>query len=173
MQLYVVSRGHNLYSKIYKFTVCVCVSVCLCVCVQSLSHVQIFMAYELQPIRFLCPWNFPGRNTGVGCHFLPQGIFSTQRWNPHLSHLGYWQEDSLPLDSLQPGKPTSLRVEAKILTKSRRPTGHQPLKNCETTTLPLSLPLTLSPFTPSIWNVSLESGLFYLFKNLKRKLLEP
>ena len=23
--------------------------------------------------RFLCPWNFPGKNTGVGCHFLLQG----------------------------------------------------------------------------------------------------
>jgi len=26
-------------------------------------------------------WNFPGRNTGVGCHFLLQGIFLTQE-NP-------------------------------------------------------------------------------------------
>ena len=26
----------------------------------------------LQPARLLCPWNFPGRNTGVGCHFLLQ-----------------------------------------------------------------------------------------------------
>ena len=25
---------------------------------------------ELQPIRFLCPWGFPGRHTGVACHFL-------------------------------------------------------------------------------------------------------
>ena len=26
-------------------------------------------------LRFLCLWNFPGKNTGVGCHFLLQGIF--------------------------------------------------------------------------------------------------
>ena len=26
----------------------------------------------------LCPWNFPGKNTGVGCHFLLQGIFLMQ-----------------------------------------------------------------------------------------------
>ena len=26
----------------------------------------------------LCPWNFPGKNTGVGCHFLLQGILLTQ-----------------------------------------------------------------------------------------------
>ena len=30
--------------------------------------------------RLLCPWNFPGKNTGVGCHFLLQDIFLTQ-WN--------------------------------------------------------------------------------------------
>ena len=25
-----------------------------------------------QPVRFLCPWDSPGKNTGVGCHFLLQ-----------------------------------------------------------------------------------------------------
>ena len=29
-------------------------------------------------IAFLCPWNSPGKNTGVGCHTLLQGIFPTQ-----------------------------------------------------------------------------------------------
>ena len=32
----------------------------------------------------LCPWDSPGKNTGVGCHFLLQGIFPTQGSNPHL-----------------------------------------------------------------------------------------
>ena len=27
--------------------------------------------------RFLCPWNFPGKSIGVGCHFLLQGISLT------------------------------------------------------------------------------------------------
>ena len=40
--------------------------------------------HGLQPTRLLCPRNFPGKNTGVGCHFLLQGIFPTQRSNPHL-----------------------------------------------------------------------------------------
>ena len=44
--------------------------------------------------RILCPWDFPGKNTGVGCHFLLQGIFLTQRSNSCLLH---WQADSLPL----------------------------------------------------------------------------
>ena len=30
--------------------------------------------HELYPARFLCPWNYPGKNTGVGCHALLQGI---------------------------------------------------------------------------------------------------
>ena len=38
----------------------------------------------LQPTRFLCPWDFPGKNTGVGCHFILQGIFPTQGLNPCL-----------------------------------------------------------------------------------------
>ena len=38
--------------------------------------------------RLLCPWNFPGKNTGVGCHFLLQGIFLTQGLNLGLLHYG-------------------------------------------------------------------------------------
>ena len=34
--------------------------------------------------RLLCPWDFPGKNTGIGCHFLLQGIFPTQGSNLHL-----------------------------------------------------------------------------------------
>ena len=32
------------------------------------------------------PWDFPGKNTGVGCHFLLQGTFPTQESNPGLLH---------------------------------------------------------------------------------------
>ena len=38
------------------------------------------------PTRLLCPWNSPGKNTAVGCHFLLQGIFPTQGLNPGLPH---------------------------------------------------------------------------------------
>ena len=37
--------------------------------------------HGLQPARRLCPWNFPGTNTEVGCHFLLQGIFPMQGSN--------------------------------------------------------------------------------------------
>ena len=42
-------------------------------------------------------WDFPGKNIGVGCHSLLQGIFPTQGFNPALP------ADSLPLEP--PGKP--------------------------------------------------------------------
>ena len=34
-----------------------------------------FRPTGLKPTRFLCPWDFPGKCTGMGCHFLLQGIF--------------------------------------------------------------------------------------------------
>ena len=42
--------------------------------------------YGLQP-ALLCPWDFPGKNTGVDCHFLLQGIFLTHKSNSHLLSL--------------------------------------------------------------------------------------
>ena len=42
--------------------------------------------HGLQPARLLCPWNFPGKNTGVSCHSLFQGIFPTQGLNLCLLH---------------------------------------------------------------------------------------
>jgi len=41
------------------------------------------------PLRFLCPWNFPGKNTAVGCHVLLQGIFPTQELNPCFQPVGW------------------------------------------------------------------------------------
>ena len=42
--------------------------------------------HGLSPTRLLSPWNFPGKSTGVGCHFLLQGIFPIQGLNPGLPH---------------------------------------------------------------------------------------
>ena len=41
-------------------------------------------AQGLKPARLFCPWNFPDKNTGAGCHFLLQGTFLTQWLNPRL-----------------------------------------------------------------------------------------
>ena len=41
---------------------------------------------SMEPNRLLCPWDFPGKGTGVSCHFFLQGIFPTQGSNPCLPH---------------------------------------------------------------------------------------
>ena len=74
---------------------------------QSLNH---WMAREVPWLsiltRLLCLWNSPGKNTGVGCHVLRQGIFLTRGLNPRLFHLLHWQIGSLPL--APPRRPRSL-----------------------------------------------------------------
>ena len=52
----------------------------------SLSHVRLLQPHGLWPARLLCPWDSPGKNIGVGCRFLLQGIFPTQEPNPGLLH---------------------------------------------------------------------------------------
>ena len=46
-----------------------------------------FFTSEPPGKRHLCPWNFLGKNTGMGCHALLQEIFPTQGLNPYLFHL--------------------------------------------------------------------------------------
>ena len=75
-----------------------------------LSHFRLFATLWTEPTRLLCPWDSPGKNTGVGWHALLQGIFLTQRSNPHLLSLLRWQVGSLPL--VLPGK--LLRVSSSI-----------------------------------------------------------
>ena len=61
---------------------------------------------DCRPARLLCPWNFPGKITGLGSPFLLQGISLTQGSSPCLL---CWQADSLPLSHL--GSLTSLSGE--------------------------------------------------------------
>ena len=82
----------------------------------SLSVVpESLQPHGLQLISLLCPWNSPSKNTGVGCHFIPQGIFLTQGSNPCLLH---WQADSLPL-SHQGSPKQTVWIILKILEAFR------------------------------------------------------
>ena len=69
--------------------------------------------HGLYPVRLLCPWNFPGKNTGVGCRSLLQGIFPTQGSNLNILRLLYWQVDSLPL--VPPEKPCDIYIGDKTI----------------------------------------------------------
>ena len=57
----------------------------MCVC-ELLSSVQFFVSPWTVGARLLCPWNSPGKNTGVGCHSLLQGIFPALGSNLGLLH---------------------------------------------------------------------------------------
>ena len=63
------------------------VCVCVCVCVCELSSSVMFdplKPHEMQLVRLLCPWNFLGKNIGVDCHFLLQGIIPNEGSNLYL-----------------------------------------------------------------------------------------
>ena len=55
-----------------------------CVRAQSLQSCPTLRPHGLQPTRLLCPWDSPGKDTGVGSQALLQGIFPTQGSNPGL-----------------------------------------------------------------------------------------
>ena len=63
-------------------------------CLVAKSHPVLLQPHGLQPTRFLCPWDFLGKKTGVGCHVFIQGIFPIQGSNLYLLHK---QADSLLL----------------------------------------------------------------------------
>ena len=77
----------------------------------------------LRSTRLLCPWDFPRKSTGVGCHFLFQGIFLTQELNPSLlqcrqmlyplSHQGSPKVGPLHWPGIEPG---STAWKAAMLT---------------------------------------------------------
>ena len=64
-------------------------------CCALLNRVWRFMTTCTVAPRLLCPWYIPGKNTGVGCHFLLQGS------NRCLLHFLHWRVDSLPLYHLK------------------------------------------------------------------------
>ena len=108
-------------------------------CVYMLSHSMVsasLWSYGLWPARLLCPWDSPGKNTGVGCHFLLQGIFLTQGLNPCLLHcrwiLYHWATGealratifllfpkSIPF--FQNKKPTSHKIRLHLTAQSSGP----------------------------------------------------
>ena len=72
----------------------------------------------LQPARLLYPWDSPGKNTGVGCHALLQGISPTQGSNPGLLH---WQVGSLLL--VPPVKPIKVTEMDKTENRKKKTEG--------------------------------------------------
>ena len=83
---------------------------CLNACVLScFNYVQLFETLWTVPARLLCPWDSPGKNMGVGCHFLLQenppdlGIRPASLVSPALA------------GGFLPGKPYALLGTVKLL----------------------------------------------------------
>ena len=73
----------------HALTPCCCYRCCL------LTKSRPALLLPVRTVALQAPlWDFPGKNTGVSCHFLLQGIFPTQGSDLGLLH---WQADSLPL----------------------------------------------------------------------------
>ena len=90
------------------------VGVCVCVCTHACPHVCSVLSDSLWPhglksTKLLCPWNFPGKNTGVDCHFLLQWIFLIQGSNLCLLH---WQVCLLLVEP--PGKPMCVCMSCAV-----------------------------------------------------------
>ena len=71
---YVFSMQMSMTKSLQKFACMKSLQVCPTLC----------DPVDCSPTRLPCPWDSPGKNTGVGCQALLQGIFPTQGSNPHL-----------------------------------------------------------------------------------------
>ena len=104
---YCLNFGVHIVPDLAHGSLAVVCSPCPCHCCVALghfSHVSLFSTpWTVAHQDPLCPQDLPGKNTGVGCHFLLQGIVPIQGLNPSLLCLLHWQVGSLPL--VPPGKP--------------------------------------------------------------------
>ena len=62
-------------------------NVCVCVCVYVQLYPTLCNPMDCNPPGSSCPWDFLGKKTGMGCHFLLQGISLIQGPSPYLLHL--------------------------------------------------------------------------------------
>ena len=83
----------------------------MCACSADSDCLQ---PHGLQSTRLLCPWDYPGKNTGMGCHFLLQGIFPTQGLNRSIL-----QRQVISLSSSHVGSPNSLHLFSSVQPLSR------------------------------------------------------
>ena len=88
--------------------------------------------HGLQSTSFLCPWSSPGRSTGVGCHFLLQGIFPTQGLNLcllclwHCRWLLYHQSYQESLKALRENPIACSLQEIQLKTQFHAVASHYP-----------------------------------------------
>ena len=87
----------------------------------SCSVISVVSNSFAPPLDLACqsPWAFPGKNTGLGCHFLLQRIFPTQGSNPHLLHLQHRRQILLPSYHLgSPSHHCSVQFSHSVMSDS-------------------------------------------------------
>ena len=139
-------------------------------CACLLSQIKLFVACQAPP---LWPWDFPGKNTGMNCHFLLQGIFPTQGSNPHLLHC---QVGSLPLShKRKTGTPISRNGIISVHINPERSGGKSIYKRMSF----FSVPIYKHWLTSEVWSrrhfhsSSLSSkGYIYCKARIKKFYLE-
>ena len=113
-------------------------------CMSAQSSLTLCDSVDCKAPRLLCPWNFPGNNTGVGGHFLLQGNVPIRGCNPCLLCLLHWQVESLPLSHLKsliigglvlkPGIPNPLGHYSSPLWSVRNPAAQKAVSGEENPT---------------------------------------
>ena len=106
----------------------------LCVCQVALSCPTLCNAMGCAAHQAPLSMGFPRQDTGVGCHFLLQGILLTQGLNLRLLH---WQAYSLPLYHLESPIPeASIRSLLSSRISNYCPEGLFKLQHCSFIHLP-------------------------------------
>ena len=88
------------------------------------SHVRLCVTHRRQPTRLLCPWDSPGKNTGVGCHFLLQcmKVRSESEVSQLCPTLSNSMDCSLPGSSIQG---ITIAFSGRCSEDSSKPCVHQ------------------------------------------------
>ena len=98
--------------SVLNIAVCACPSLLLLLLLLShFSHVQLVRPHRQQPTRLRHPWDSPGKNTGVGCHFLLQCMKVKSESEVAQSYLALCD----PMDCSPPGSSVHGILQARVL----------------------------------------------------------
>ena len=82
LELNFIDKINKFCLKVF-FLIRMCVCVCVCTCLRGFSCVWLFAILWTVALKLVCPWDSPGKNKGVSCHFLLQGFF----WPKNRTHV--------------------------------------------------------------------------------------
>ena len=85
--------------------------------------------HGLQPTRLLCPWDFPGKSTGVGCHCLLRRLGIELPYDPAIPVLGIrTEETTIERDTCTPVFTAALFTTARTWKPPRCPSADEGIR---------------------------------------------